>query len=75
MTSRDVDERRSPGQRVLDARIDWFELREGTYVLREPDERGLIESVAFARLRLHVPSLLAGDGAGVLAALGRPSTA
>jgi Uma2 family endonuclease len=55
--------------RVLDEAIDWFELREGAYVLRAPDENGVVESVQFAGLRLHVPSMLAGDGAGVLAAL------
>jgi Uma2 family endonuclease len=56
--------------RVLDETIDWFELRDGTYVLRGPAEDGIIESVQFVGLRLHVPSLLAGDAASVLAALG-----
>ena len=56
--------------RVLDEVVDWFELRDGTYVRREPDAQGILGSVHFGGLRLHVPSLLAGDAAGVLAALG-----
>jgi Uma2 family endonuclease len=56
--------------RVLDRAIDWFELRDRVYVLREPDANGIVESARFAGLRLHVPSMLAGDAAGVLAALG-----
>ena len=55
--------------RVLDGVIDWFELRNGAYISREPDENGIIESVQFAGLRLHIASLLADDAAGVLAAL------
>ncbi|MDP8925033.1 MAG: Uma2 family endonuclease, partial [Chloroflexota bacterium] len=58
--------------RVLDQALDWFELRDGVYVRREPDADGVIESATFPGLRLHVPSLLAGDAAGVLAAV-RPS--
>ena len=56
--------------RVLDKAIDWFELRDGVYVLRAPGADGIIESTRFPGLRLHVPSMLAGDAAGVLAALG-----
>ena len=56
--------------RVLDRALDWFELRDGAYVAREPDTNGMIESSQFAGLRLHLPTLLAGDAAGVLAALG-----
>jgi Uma2 family endonuclease len=56
--------------RVLDRTIDWFVLRDGVYVLHEPDADGTIESTRFPGLRLHVPSMLAGDAAGVLAALG-----
>ena len=56
--------------RVLDKAIDWFELRDGVYVLRVPGADGIIESTRFPGLRLHVPSMLAGDAAGVLAALG-----
>jgi Uma2 family endonuclease len=60
--------------RVLDGALDWFELRDGEYVVREPDADGMIESVQSTDLRLHVPSLLAGNAAGVLAALGPPPT-
>jgi Uma2 family endonuclease len=56
--------------RVLERAIDWFELRDGAYVLREPDAEGIVKSARFPGLRLHVPSMLAGDAAGVLAALG-----
>lgn len=61
--------------RVLDAAVDWFRLREDTYVRVEPDERGVIESETFPGLRLNVPKLLAGDIAGVLDELNeRPAT-
>ena len=60
--------------RTLDDALDWFELRDGAYARREPDERGIIESGQFPGLRLHVPSLLARDAAGVIGALG-PSSA
>jgi Uma2 family endonuclease len=56
--------------RFFDRAIDWFELRDGVYVLRTPDTDGIIESTRFPGLRLHVESMLAGDAAGVLAALG-----
>jgi Uma2 family endonuclease len=52
--------------RVLDGALDWFRLHEGAYALVAPDAAGLIESTAFPGLRLHVPSLLAGDLAGLL---------
>ena len=55
--------------RVLDGAIDWFRLQDGEYVLVEPDANGLIESEQFAGLRLHVPRMLAGDLASVLARL------
>jgi Uma2 family endonuclease len=55
--------------RVLDGAIDWFRLQDGEYVLIEPDANGLIESEQFPGLRLHVPSMLAGDLASVLARL------
>jgi len=58
--------------RVLDGAIDWFHLQEGEYVRVEPDENGIVESANFAGLRLHVPSMLAGDLAAVLAALQTP---
>ena len=59
--------------RVIDRAIDWFELRDGAYVLREPDEAGIIESVQFPGLRLSVPSMLTGNASGVLAALRQTS--
>jgi Uma2 family endonuclease len=55
--------------RVLDRAVDWFDLRDGVYVAREPDAHGMLESGQFPGLRLHLPSLLAGDAARVLAAL------
>jgi len=55
--------------RVLDKAIDWFRLRDGQYVLIEPDADALIESEQFPGLRLHVPSMLAGDLGPVLARL------
>ena len=33
--------------RVLDKAIDWFELRDGNYALREPDADGIVESSQF----------------------------
>jgi Uma2 family endonuclease len=55
--------------RVVDGAIDWFRLVDGEFVRAEPDEGGIIESTAFPGLRLDVPKMLAGDLAGVLAAL------
>jgi hypothetical protein len=55
--------------RVLDEAIDWFRLRDGEYVLVAPDADGIVASEQFPGLRLHVPSLLAGDLATVLAQL------
>jgi Uma2 family endonuclease len=55
--------------RVTNGAIDWFRLRDGEYVLVTPDAQGIIESDGFPGLRLDVPKMLAGDVAGVLAAL------
>jgi Uma2 family endonuclease len=55
--------------RVLDEAIDWFRLQDGQYVLIEPDADAVIESEQFPGLRLHVPSMLAGDLAAVLSQL------
>jgi Uma2 family endonuclease len=55
--------------RVLDDAIDWLRLHEGEYVRIEADAHGVIESVVFPGLRLHVAKMLAGDHAGVLAEL------
>jgi Uma2 family endonuclease len=54
---------------VWDGRVDWWELRDGQYVSIEPDADGVIESRVFPGLRLHVPKLIEGDLAGVLAEL------
>ena len=56
--------------RVLDEAIDWFRLQDGQYVLIQPDADGMVESEQFPGLRLHVPSMLSGDLATVLARLG-----
>jgi Uma2 family endonuclease len=55
--------------RVLDQALDWLRLHEGEYLRVEPDARGLIASQSFPGLQLDVTRLLAGDAAGVLAAL------
>lgn len=52
--------------RVQDEAIDWFRLRDGQYVLIEPDDNGIVESEQFPGLRLHIRSMLAGDLAAVL---------
>ena len=52
--------------RVLDEAIIWFRLRDSAYVELEPDADGVIESEQFPGLRLHVPSMLAGDRVAVL---------
>jgi Uma2 family endonuclease len=56
--------------RVLDGRVDWFELRGDQYVPLEPDEHGIITSAVLPSLRLLVPAMLAEDYAAVLAAVG-----
>jgi Uma2 family endonuclease len=53
--------------RVLERRVDWFELREGAYVPLPADERGVVHSRVFPGLRLAVPALIARDLAAVLA--------
>lgn len=58
---------------VLEARVSWFELNDGRYQRREPDAHEVIESHVFPGLRLDIPKLLAGDAAGVLAALRTPA--
>jgi len=59
--------------RVEDRAIDWFRLEEGAYRRVEPDAASVIESAVFPGLRLPVAKMLAGDLAGVLAELERPS--
>jgi Uma2 family endonuclease len=55
--------------RTWDAAIDWFALREGEYVRRQPDERGCIKSDVFPGLWLDVPAMLRGDGPQVMRVL------
>ena len=55
---------------LYENRLDWFRLVDGEYVVVAPDTNGIIESVTFPGLRLAVDKLLAGDAAGVIAALG-----
>jgi Uma2 family endonuclease len=55
---------------AVDRRISWFQLRDGAYILLEPDEHGVIESRVLPGLRLPVAAMLAGDAAAVLAAIG-----
>ena len=57
---------------IFEQRLVWFRLTEGRYVEVRPDERGIIESAVFPGLRLAVDKLLAGDDAGVVAALDLP---
>lgn len=55
--------------RIYDQELDWFSLQEGQYVPLDPDEEGVIRSQVFPGLWLHVPAMLAGDLARVLAEL------
>lgn len=59
---------------MLENRLDWFRLKDGEYLPVLSGDDGIIESEAFPRLLLHVPSLLAQDLAGVLKALDTPDT-
>ena len=54
--------------RTLDGRLDWFELADGAYRPRQPDDSGLVASRVFPGLRLAVDALLSGDMPAVLAA-------
>ncbi len=55
--------------RTHDQELDWFGLQEGQYVPLEPDEEGIVRSRVFPGLWLHVPAMLEGDLARVLAEL------
>lgn len=48
-------------------RLDWFNLQQGRYVLREPDTDGIIRSQIFPGLWLAVNALREGNMAEVLA--------
>jgi len=56
--------------RVEDEVIEWFCLEDGLYRAQKADGDGLVESRAFAGLRLDVGAALRFDAAAVLAALG-----
>jgi Uma2 family endonuclease len=58
--------------RVVDGAIDWFRLQADEYVPIAPDAGDPIPSEDFPGLRLNVAKMLAGDVAGVLAALDWP---
>ena len=44
--------------RTEDAAVDWFVLRDGSYVAQVPDESGALHSEAFPGLRLDTAQLL-----------------
>jgi len=52
-----------------EARVVWWELREGAFVELPPDSDGLLKSRAFPGLWLDAAALLRGDLRGVLEAL------
>jgi len=52
--------------RVQDRKIDWFVLRDGEFVLLDPDEKGHYRSTTFPGLWLDATALVAGDIAKVL---------
>ncbi len=55
--------------RANNRKIDWFRLENNQYVRVAPGENGMIESSVFPGLRLHVPAMLTGNMATVLAEL------
>jgi Uma2 family endonuclease len=54
---------------VYEDRLDWFQLVDDSYQPLESDEAGISRSRVFPGLWLHVPALLDGDLAKVLAQL------
>ncbi|MGD0044183.1 MAG: Uma2 family endonuclease [Isosphaeraceae bacterium] len=52
--------------RVQDRKIDWFVLRDGEFILLDPDEKGHYRSTTFPGLWLDAPALVEGDMAKVL---------
>lgn len=54
---------------LFESRLSWFRLGRSGYEEILPGADGTIESAVFPGLRLHVPSLLAGDLPGLLAVL------
>ncbi len=55
--------------RVHDQRFDWWRLREGAYIPRQPDAAGIVRSEVFPGLWLSIPALLDGNLPEVLAVL------
>ena len=55
--------------RVRQGAIDWFQLRDGAYVQRTPDARGMIESEVFPGLLLNVGAMVVLNRKAVLGAL------
>jgi Uma2 family endonuclease len=54
---------------TVDEKVRWFELEEGRYVLKSPQEDGLLKSRVFPGLWLDVNALFDDDLARVLAVL------
>jgi Uma2 family endonuclease len=52
--------------RVQDRVVDWFVLREGRYVLLQPDANGILKSEIFPGLWLDPAALIADDSAAML---------
>ncbi len=46
---------------ILEGRIDWFRLSNGSYETVSPNASGIVESAVFPGLRLNVPAMLGGD--------------
>ena len=57
--------------RVLDARVDWFQLVEGDFQPLAADGEGVFRSLVFPGLWLDWPALLRDEMAGVLLRLGQ----
>ena len=55
--------------RTEDQEIDWFELVDGQYLPKQPDDHGLLRSKVFPGLCLDAPALLAGDLAKLFTAI------
>jgi len=54
---------------IYENTLNWFSLEAGEYVIREPDENGIIKSKVFPGLWLAVNELLAGNLSAVLEVL------
>jgi hypothetical protein len=55
--------------RTEDAAVDWWSLDQDEYERLQADEAGVLRSRVFPGLWLHLPALLADDGATLLATL------